>query len=65
MPGSACPVPCRSAVLDVPEEQADAIENAGRYLVGADQRIVGIVKTAVNELPLTYVSGFAESLPCF
>ena len=65
MQGDAHPVLCLSSALDVPEEQADAIENAGRYLVGADQRIVGIVKTAVNELPLTYVSGFAESLPCF
>ena len=44
--GDAHPAPCRSAILDVPEEQADAIENAGRYLVGADQRIVGVVKTA-------------------
>lgn len=47
MQGYAHPALLLSAALDVPEEQADAIENAGRYLVGADQRIVGIVKAAV------------------
>lgn len=46
MQGDAHPALLLSAALDVPEEQADAIENAGRYLVGADQRAVGVVKTA-------------------